>query len=170
MNTSVTQALKWRVTDWHARGSRLCKTIYVPEAEHVGGDYEPCWSHLIRKGCDGFFFYYYCFSSGPADLALPLQVCDLTKGFTRHLFVCCLEADDGQDIRGDKACLHLRKVLSHHRSQSIFTFNPYFVCHFKSFWKTWSVSRATNLNSFCTFQRGSRQKIVFLPARHILPC
>jgi len=55
-----------------------------------------------------------------------VQVCDLIKGFTRHLFVCCLEADNGEDIRGDKACLHLRKVLSHDYSQSIFTFNAYF--------------------------------------------
>lgn len=143
----------------HGRCLRLSETIHMPKAERTDMGYEPCWSHLIKKGDGGFLFYYYCFSSGPADPAVSVQVCDLIKGFTRHLFVCCLEADDGWDVRGDKACLHLRKVLSHSYSQSIFTFNPYFLCCFKSFWKTWRGFRATNhLSSFCTFQRGSRWK------------
>lgn len=51
--------------------------------------YEPCWSHLVmreaQEGC-----IYYCFSSGPADPAHSAQVCDLIRGFTKHLVISSL--------------------------------------------------------------------------------
>lgn len=109
------------VPGWHTLAQhRIYTSVRHPHAQSWM-HYEPCWSYHVMRDAQ-WRCIYYCFSSGPAGPAHSVQVCDLIRGFKKHLVISSLlkqmeEETKPAGIEG-KFCLMITVTAHLHSTHS----------------------------------------------------